>query len=307
MANRNRTPRHPLVPAQPVRLLPPRLDAGHACHPRRPSAPHSRLREPQTPSADPPGSSPGPPPASPSVRATQPPLTMRCKPPRPTHSLPSTCSIMKSATSSRAIRAPNRGNASPSILYVPRPELFSSIGGITMVKSSPLADSTFHWSTCDATAHFRNMLYTILCTNHRRYAGCFFSESCNAPADPSTIIRRTPASFIAATTSGTARSKTSSLRKDRAPSADSTTSALSTVRRTAFASNALPSTTRTRSAYTNAAGLRTSAATSYPAARQRPVSSLPVTPLAPKSAIFIPAPIPRLSHYPLRRLQTVQK
>jgi len=39
----------------------------------------------------------------------------------------------------------------------------------------------------------------MFCTNHRRQAGCFFSESLSAPADPSTMIRRTPASFIAAT------------------------------------------------------------------------------------------------------------
>src|ERR1017187_554072 len=126
--------------------------------------------------------------------------------PFPTHSFPPTCATIKSATSARAIRLPPRGSASPSTRYFPRAFPSVSIGGITIVQSNPDPASTSHCSICDATAHFSTVLYTTRCTNHRRHAACFFSESSSAPADPSATIRLTPAARIASTISGTALS-----------------------------------------------------------------------------------------------------
>ena len=84
-----------------------------------------------------------------------------------------------------------------------------------------------------------------------------------------------PSARIASTISGTARSSTSSFFSDRAPSADSTTSAPSMVRRTAAGSNTLPSTTCARPAEAELRRRPHQRRHPVPAARHRSTSNRP--------------------------------
>jgi len=108
----------------------------------------------------------------------------------------------------------------------------------------------------------------------RRQAGCLSSELGRAPAEPRTMMRRTGFGWeavccMAATICGTARSRTSSLFSEFAPRGERTTSAPSMVWRADARSKGLPWMKWTFSWRENFSGVRRSAVTLWPAARQR--------------------------------------